>query len=387
MMSYLRGLKLMISRIVIFYGSKKDFNKLIKNEVEGDILPFMDLIQQYNARIRPSESGINAHVLRQRIKVENCVVEADDYGSVLDHVLSNFVNIVCMNHDVDNLYVQNPPKRVAHSLKAYESVNTDTSIEIKKSEYKKITKTVLKNIYVTLQENILGQQKCIEGLVSGLYRMIPDTEKKPTVLLMYGPSGVGKTETAKCASECLGGDLLRIQFSMMQTNEAYNYVYGAEHTHSSLARDLLGRESDIVLIDEFDKVNPNFYNAFYELFDDGKYEDTNYIVDCRKTAFVLTSNFESENQIKKILGPAMFSRIGACIQYDKLGNEEKKIIINSYYNKLLGQLDEEDRKIIKKSRIREWFIDNVGRYDNIRLMKNKIENAVYEELTKCLISE
>ena len=174
---------------------------------------------------------------------------------------------------------------------------------------------------------------------------------------------------------------------MVQTNEAYNYVYGAEHTHSSLARDLLGRESDIVLIDEFDKVNPNFYNAFYELFDDGKYEDTNYIVDCRKTAFVLTSNFESENQIKKVLGPAMFSRIGACIQYDKLGNEEKNIIINSYYNKLLGQLDEEDSKIIKKSRIREWFIDNVGRYDNIRLMKNKIENAVYQELTKCLISE
>ena len=72
----------------------------------------------------------------------------------------------------------------------------------------------------------------------------------------------------------MGGELLRIQFSMMQTEEAFNYVFGAEHSKSSFARDMVGRESNVILIDEFDKVNPAFYNAFYELFDEGRYVDT-----------------------------------------------------------------------------------------------------------------
>ena len=44
--------------------------------------------------------------------------------------------------------------------------------------------------------------------------------------------------------------------SMMQTSEAYDYVFGAEHSKSSFARDMMGRESNVILIDEFDKVNP-----------------------------------------------------------------------------------------------------------------------------------
>ncbi|WP_243114907.1 AAA family ATPase [Faecalibacterium prausnitzii] len=82
--------------------------------------------------------------------------------------------------------------------------------------------------------------------------------------MLYGPSGVGKTESAKSISKSLGGELLRIQFSMMQTSEAYDYVFGAEHSKSSFARDMMGRESNVILIDEFDKVNPALYNAFYE---------------------------------------------------------------------------------------------------------------------------
>ena len=67
-----------------------------------------------------------------------------------------------------------------------------------------------------------------------MYRLITKTNNKPVVLMLYGPSGVGKTERAKSISKTMGGELLRIQFSMMQTTEAYNYVFGAEpvsYTH------------------------------------------------------------------------------------------------------------------------------------------------------------
>ena len=68
---------------------------------------------------------------------------------------------------------------------------------------------------------------------------------------------------------------------------------------------MLGRESNVILIDEFDKVNPIFFNAFYELFDEGKYVDSNYNVDLEDTIFLCTCNFNSEEEIKRILGPAM----------------------------------------------------------------------------------
>ena len=271
------------------------------------------------------------------------------------------------------------------SLEAYASSEEECLIEYKATSYRSITKTNLKKIYESLNREILGQDECKKQLISGLYKNIKSKTCKPSVLLLYGPSGVGKTQSAKNISKTLGGELLRVQFSMMQTNEAYNYVYGAEHSHSSFARDLQGRETNIVLIDEFDKVNPGFYNAFYELFDDGMYVDTNYIVDCKKTTFILTSNFNSEEEIKRVLGPAMFSRIGSFVKYEEIGNSEKLEIIEKWYGSLMEQLDKEDQEYIGKQNILKWFKENVGRYNNIRLMKSRMENAIYDSLADRLI--
>ena len=92
----------MTDRIIVFWGSKKDFEKMLDEEIYADekTIPFMELIQYYNARIRPSEAGVKEAALSKRIQVDNCIVRADDYGSVLEHVLSNFVNIVTLNHNI-----------------------------------------------------------------------------------------------------------------------------------------------------------------------------------------------------------------------------------------------------------------------------------------------
>ncbi len=374
----------MINNIVVFFGSKRDFENLINERISEfeDTIPFMDLIQHYNARLRPNESGVKEQALSTQIEVDNCIVRSEDYGSVLEHVLSNFVGIITLNHDVENLYVHNPPKRVLGSLTSY-----TTDIEYINSEYMSLTRPLLKDIYNNLSKEILGQEQCKKQIVSGLYRLIGCEQSKPAVIMLYGPSGVGKTETAKSISKTLGGELLRIQFSMMQTMEAYNYIFGAEHSKSSFARDMMGRESNVVLIDEFDKVNPNFYNAFYELFDEGKYVDSNYEVDLKKTIFICTSNFMSENEIKNVLGPAMYSRIGCCIEYCDLSKEQKSKIIDKWYDNIINRLTEQDKKIIGNTNILQWFKDNADRFDNIRLLKTRLENAIFDELADVLIKE
>ena len=368
-----------INNIIVFNGSKRDFEKLIKERISEneDTIPFMDLIQHYNARLRPNESGVGESALSMKIDVDNCIVRAEDYGSVLEHVLSNFVGIITLNHDVGTLYVHNPPKRVIRSLEAYSD-----NIQYLSSKYMEIRREDLKMIYGDLQSNILGQEKCKKQIMSGLYRMSTKGNDKPIVLMLYGPSGVGKTETAKSISKSLGGELLRIQFSMMQSNEAYNYIFGAEHSKGSFARDMMGRESNVILIDEFDKVNPIFYNAFYELFDEGKYVDSNYEVNLNNAIFLCTCNFMSQNEIKKVLGPAMFSRIGCCIEYMDLTKEQKETIIEKWYEEIMERLNQEEKRYINSTDILEWFKVNANRYDNIRLLKIRLENAIFDELTE-----
>lgn len=369
----------MIDKVVVFTGSKKDFEIFLEKQIpeDSETIPFMELIQHYNARLRPNESGVRENALRANIEVDNCVVRADDYGSVMPHVLSNFANIVNLNYDMGTLYIQNPPRRVLESLKAV----LDGDIEYYGSQYPELDRDALTKIYKALNSDVYGQDECKKQILSGMYRLTTGATNKPVVLMLYGPSGVGKTESAKSISKSLGGELLRIQFSMMQTSEAYDYVFGAEHSKSSFARDMMGRESNVILIDEFDKVNPALYNAFYELFDEGKYVDTNYSVELGQAIFLLTCNFSNENEIKKALGPAMFSRIGCCVEYADLTVEQKQKIVNNWYDSIMASLKDDERVYIETTDIHEWFLKNAERYDNIRILKSKMENAIFEKLT------
>lgn len=373
----------MVDKVIVFQGSKRDFDAYIEKEIGEyqEVISFMELIQHYNARLRPSDSGVKERSLSSKLTADCCVVKADDYGSVLEHVLSNFVNVVCLNYDMEKLYVHNPPKRVLSSLVS----EYGDEIEYHSSDYEIITRDKLSEVYSVLCQDVLGQNECKKSIISSLYKLTVASNGKPVVLLLFGPSGVGKTETAKSISSALGGNLLRIQFSMMQTQEAYNYVFGAEHSKNSFARDLLGRDTNIVLIDEFDKVNSSFYNAFYELFDEGRYVDVNYNVDLKNTVFICTSNFMSEKEIKERLTPAMFSRIGACIEYVDLSSEQKKKIISNWYSEILDTLKEDEKPIVEGTNILKWFLDNADRYDNIRTLKLKLENAIFDELTQYFI--
>ncbi len=75
--------------------------------------------------------------------------------------------------------------------------------------------------------------------------------------------------------------------------------FGGKHNQKSFAKDLLARDSNVILLDEFDKANPVFHSAFYQLFDEGVFEDQNYKVDVRHAVIFCTSNYHSEDEIEK----------------------------------------------------------------------------------------
>lgn len=370
----------MADKVFVFFGPRKEFDRIVSEGTSNDAATagFLDAIRIYNARIRASDLASHNTIRNLPDHIDSCIVHADDFGSVLSHVLASFSTILDNTFDIGTLYVQNPPKRAFDSILASHSEST---VKVERYSYREISKDMLPEIYEMLQDAILGQEESKKTLIAGLYRLSVMQDDRPTVVLLYGPSGVGKTETARCLAEAMGGSLTRIQFSMMQTTEAYEYLFGAEHSKASFARDLLARESNVILIDEFDKVNPRLYNMFYQLFDEGKYVDTNYNVDMRNALFILTSNFPSEFAASKALEPAMFSRISVCVKFSDLQPVEKATIATRHYNKVIAMLDKEDRAVINASGILSWFTAHAGEYNNMRTMKNKIEKAVFLKLS------
>ncbi|MFP3356267.1 AAA family ATPase [Planococcus sp. SIMBA_143] len=377
-----------MTNVFIFIGAKQDFNNfLLEQDVDDSALKFLDLIRQYNELIRAANVGFldaeNLFAKSDKEEVENCVVRAGDYASVLEHVVTNFTQIITMAHDIENLYLHNPPKRIIETLES----EFHSRIDYSYSKYKEINKENLKEVSNHLNSFVVGQIDAKRKVLSGLYRLSNKKDSKPVVMLFQGPSGVGKTELAKALSDYLGGSLLRIQFSMMQTNEASNYIFGDQHSKSSFAKDLLQRESNIVLLDEFDKVHPNFYNAFYEIFDEAKFTDLNYTVDVKNCLFILTSNFKNQKEIIEKIGMPIYSRISMNIHFDELNDAEKKEVISRSFEEVISTLSSEEAEIIGNLKMKQWFIENVSEYDNIRLLNSKIEESVYDILTSRLLND
>ena len=81
----------------------------------------------------------------------------------------------------------------------------------------------------------------------------------------------------------------------------------------------------------------------------------------------------------------MFSRIGCCVEYEELSTEQKKAIVRNWYNAILSSLKEDEKEEIQKTDILDWFLKNAERYDNIRILKTKLENAVFDRLAEAFI--
>ncbi|HSD67161.1 MAG TPA: ATP-dependent Clp protease ATP-binding subunit [Vicinamibacteria bacterium] len=153
-----------------------------------------------------------------------------------------------------------------------------------------------------LRERVLGQEEAI-ARVSRRLRLAfaaPKGRRGPmTVLLFLGPSGVGKTETARLLAEHLFGSasgMIRIDMSELMEEDGVFRLVGSPDGDSPFEE---GRLTDairakpraLLLLDEVEKAQPGVLDVFLRLFDEGRLTDSSgRIADGRSLVVVLTSN-------------------------------------------------------------------------------------------------
>ena len=174
---------------------------------------------------------------------------------------------------------------------------------------------------------------------------------------------------------------------MFHSDKFASYVFGGTHSESSFARDLVDRSSGVILIDEFDKANPVFHSAFYEIFDQGVFEDKNYRVEIGPTLIICTSNYGSEDEIRLALGDALYSRFDAFIPFEPLSPAEIRQVINRLVDNHFDTLSAEEQATLDKDKIKSMLYEHAGSIGNVRKLGKLVDEVISLLLVRAMLSE
>ncbi|GEQ61662.1 AAA family ATPase [Vagococcus lutrae] len=358
--------------IKVFYGPESAFNQSLPERIRPRTLTQLINESDMNARgLFLNQDG--ARQKPKRTRVTNLVARTHEYARLSNSGLNGFLSILS-EYDIENMYFQNPPIVIVNQLQD----EFGDELKIEEYTFNKLDMHNVEEFYDGYDNKILGQQKVSLKLTNSLYRIAQGyNREKPLVLLFYGPSGVGKTETAKFIANILDENLFRKQFSMYQSGEFGNYVFGGNHTESSLARDLLDRESNVILFDEFDKPNQIFYSAFYQMFDEGVFEDKNYKVNLKNSIIICTSNFSDTKDIVNSLGEPIYSRIDDVIQFNPLDPDTIKELIQISLAKNYGELNEDDKQLVDYEQTLKVLFELGNGVSNARLVDKMVKEYIF----------
>lgn len=362
-----------MSKVFIFYGPKNEFKEITKNKNNAytltELASFSDSSRR-EFRLKVDGNEENESIEKESLFIEHLICYSEEYSGLTEGTIYSFLSFLAQ-FNIGEIYLQNPPLYIENLFN-----NANMNLEILTYEYSKISKEILIEINKKFSDVIIGQDDVKDKLLSSLYPLCNNKYQKPVVILFYGPSGVGKTETAKYISSVLEEKLFRKQLSMFHNEEFSSYIFGGKHSQSSLAKDLLERSSNVILFDEFDKPHPIFHSAFYQMFDEGQFEDKNYKVIMKNSIVVCTSNYKSEDEIKSHLGEPIFSRFDSIIRFKELNEKDIETIILKEYKSILEKLEKEEVIIVESSGIYSKVLLAVLKFKNVREVRRILKEAI-----------
>ena len=213
-----------------------------------------------------------------------------------------------------------------------------------------------------LRERVVGQEEALETVANAIRRSragLSDPKRPIGSFLFLGPTGVGKTETARALAEFLFDDeqaMVRIDMSEYMEKHAVARLIGAPPGYvgydegGQLTEAVRRRPYCVILFDEIEKAHPDVFNILLQVLDDGRLTDSKgRTVDFKNTVLIMTSNLgahllQSENleseaafdaareQVMQLLRqsfrPEFLNRVDDVVIFRPLGEEQLEHIVD-----------------------------------------------------------
>ncbi len=251
-----------------------------------------------------------------------------------------------------------------------------------------------------LRARVIGQDEALEAIAQSVRRaragLVEETRPLGAFLLL-GPTGVGKTETAKAVAEFLFDDernMIRIDMSEYMEKHAVSRLVGAPPGYvgydegGALTEAVRRKPHSVILLDEVEKAHPDVFNILLQLLDDGRLTDgQGRTVDFTQTLVLMTSNLRGEDAVKQFFRPEFINRLDEVLTFKPLGEEQIGRIVRVQLERLRAQLADRDIQLELSDRAVQRLAElgydpEFGARPLKRVLQKNVQNVLAEAILR-----
>jgi len=258
----------------------------------------------------------------------------------------------------------------------------------------------LLNIEDELRKRVVGQDEALSVIARAIRRSragLSDPRRPAGSFMFLGPTGVGKTEVAKALAEYLFNDdtaMTRIDMSEYMEPHSVARLIGAPPGYVGydqggvLTESVRRRPYQVLLFDEIEKANPDVFNVFLQILDDGRLTDgQGHVVNFTNTIIIMTSNLPSMDAVRKHFRPEFINRIDEILFFNALGKDVMGGIVKIQLRNLSKRMAERNITLDVTEPAIKWLAENG--YDPVfgaRPLKRLITSAVEDKVADLILS-